>query len=480
MSSFVEILISCYLMYVYLHYFNVIGFAFSIYILAVAVTRGERVLPMTFLFISNTTLFLSSFFYFLFVTGNIFQYPHFIRVPAPFHYIGGPCIYLFVKYLLTREKKIQHRDFMHFIPFVLHFIELIPFYLEDTSYKIEIIKQVQNDYSIPFFSLREGLLPSKLHTFFKVISGLTYIILSLRILNKFKKSIKSEIVTDYKRKFDFLNFYLFSKYIAVVGFLTAIIFIKYNPSLVFFTLIANFLGITNVFVLAIKFPEFLYGEMLKGKFDNNREQLMNIVKTQSKNLQVLEITSYEANILIDLNNRVLFFDNLGEVYFKKIFNKDIEIDTDFTAHFDLVTLKSFIAIIDKVANGNQVRFEDKFLLSNGKELIWMELCFMPHYTEKDKLFGISIGAKVIDEKKRMESLQVKYKESLDQLAWSSSHLLRAPVSNISGILQLIADDKIEMSESEKKYLLNNIFSEVNKLDAVIKDMVATARKNLDN
>ena len=42
------------------------------------------------------------------------------------------------------------------------------------------------------------------------------------------------------------------------------------------------------------------------------------------------------------------------------------------------------------------------------------------------------------------------------------------------------DDKIEMSESDKKYLLDNIYSEVNKLDSVIKDMVATARKNLDN
>ena len=87
----------------------------------------------------------------------------------------------------------------------------------------------------------------------------------------------------------------------------------------------------------------------------------------------------------------------------------------------------------------------------------MELNFTPHYTEKNQLAGVSIGATVIDEKKRMESLQIKYKESLDQLAWSSSHLLRAPVSNTSGILQLMGDDKIEMSDSEKKYLLNNIF-----------------------
>ena len=66
------------------------------------------------------------------------------------------------------------------------------------------------------------------------------------------------------------------------------------------------------------------------------------------------------------------------------------------------------------------------------------------------------------------------------ISWSSSHLLRAPVSNISGILQLMNDDKIQMSEVEKKELLNSIHSEVQKLDSVIKNMVAKARNELEN
>ena len=127
-----------------------------------------------------------------------------------------------------------------------------------------------------------------------------------------------------------------------------------------------------------------------------------------------------------------------------------------------------------------MKFEDKFLLHDGKGFIWMELNFTPHYTDKDHLLGVSIGATVIDEKKRMESLQVKYKESLDQLAWSSSHLLRAPVSNISGIIQLMNDEQIAMSEEEKKDLLSHISVEVKKLDTVIKDMVSKARKELEN
>lgn len=216
------------------------------------------------------------------------------------------------------------------------------------------------------------------------------------------------------------------------------------------------------------------------QLDNNREQLMNIVKTQSKNLTFLENSTYEANVLLDTSYRILYFDKLGDVYFQKIYNKNLQLGENCTNYFDDVSLKYFQTCFDQAINGLSVKFEDKFLLYDGKGFIWMELNFTPHYTDKDHLLGVSIGAAVIDEKKRMESLQVKYKESLDQLAWSSSHLLRAPVSNISGILQLMNDDKIQMSEVEKKDLLNSIHSEVQKLDSVIKNMVAKARNELEN
>lgn len=464
----------------FFQYTNVIAIAFSIYCLSVAFSRGVRRLPMVFLFLSNIVLLSNSIFIWLLETKLIYTYPHYIRIPAPLHYLFGPSIFLFVRTLLFKEQKFKKWDWLHFLPFVIHLVELIPFYMEDVSVKIEMAGSLNNDYSAPMKYFNEGLLPSKYHTMLKLCSWIVYIWLAQKTYLNFKQKIKSSLITDYNRKFAFINFFLLTKYVGFVGVLSAIFLSKFNSNSIFLFIGSNLVGIINVFVLIFRFPEMVYGDVMNGQMDNNRERLMSIVQAQSKNLKILENTSYEANVLIDLNYRVLFVDNLGEVYFKQIFNRELQVGEEITVYFDSVSLKAFLTYFNQATNGITVQFEDKFLLSNGKGIIWMELCFTPHFTEKNILFGVSVGAKVIDEKKRMESLQLKYKESLDQLAWSSSHLLRAPVSNISGILQLMGDDKIEMSESEKKYLFDNIYLEVNKLDGVIKDMVSTARRNLDN
>ena len=80
----------------------------------------------------------------------------------------------------------------------------------------------------------------------------------------------------------------------------------------------------------------------------------------------------------------------------------------------------------------------------------------------------------------MEQLQSKYLQSLDELAWNSSHILRAPVANIMGILQLLQETDISLDETEKNHFIKHLSKEAKGLDIVIKDMVGKARKDLDN
>lgn len=91
-----------------------------------------------------------------------------------------------------------------------------------------------------------------------------------------------------------------------------------------------------------------------------------------------------------------------------------------------------------------------------------------------------MGANSIDDKKRMTHLQEKYIQRLDELAWDSSHLLRAPVANMKGIINLIAQKDIQLSYEEKEQLISHMSDELNDLDQVIQDMVAKARKELED
>lgn len=122
-------------MHTYFQYFNIIAFTFSLFCLAIVIAKGTRKLPMIYLFISNTVLIIGSILYWLFSTNLIYDYPHYIRVPAPFLYLLGPSMYLFVRSLLYQQTKMFKTDWLHFVPFFLHVIELAPFYLTDADSK---------------------------------------------------------------------------------------------------------------------------------------------------------------------------------------------------------------------------------------------------------------------------------------------------------------------------------------------------------
>lgn len=443
-------------------------------------SRGDRRLPMTFLFLSNFILVLTSVFYWLFSSGLIFEYPHFIRVPAPFHYLAGPSIYLFVRTLFFKENSLKKRDWLHFLPFILHFVELMPFYLETVEVKYMVINAIQKNQIAPFTQFKEGLLPSSVHTVLKVISWTIYVLLALRTYANFKKTIKTSIITDYNRKFAFVKYYLITKSVGIFGLLVAVYFVKFNDSLIYFTLLSNMIGVSNVFVLAFKFPDLIYGEKVFSSVENNRENLMKIVRYQNENLHFLENSNYEGNVLIDTNFKVIYFNKLGAEYFKRVYNRSLQLNdvvTDFLDASANENLKKYVLI---AIEGKPVQIEQRFLLFGDTKFTWMQLNFQAHYAPNGNIIGVSIGVNVIDTKKKMESIQKQYQESLDEIAWSSSHLLRAPVSNMMGILQVLKDANFIISEDEKNYLLSNLTTEVDKLDAVIKDMVAKARKDIEN
>lgn len=59
-----------------------------------------------------------------------------------------------------------------FYLFVIHAVELMPFYIQDVSVKLEMAALLKDDYSAPMKYFYEGLLPSKYHTFLKLCSWL--------------------------------------------------------------------------------------------------------------------------------------------------------------------------------------------------------------------------------------------------------------------------------------------------------------------
>jgi AraC-like DNA-binding protein len=68
-------------------------------------------------------------------THYIDSFPHLSRVHHPFDFIAAPLLYLYIRTLLTR-RNLERRDWLHFVPFVLCILYLIPYYAQTSEYKL--------------------------------------------------------------------------------------------------------------------------------------------------------------------------------------------------------------------------------------------------------------------------------------------------------------------------------------------------------
>ncbi len=79
----------------------------------------------------------------------------------------------------------------------------------------------------------------------------------------------------------------------------------------------------------------------------------------------------------------------------------------------------------------------------------------------------------IDGKKYVSAYfkDISHVETLQQIAYDQSHLVRRPLANILGISKLLKDDAIS-NEQERKYLIDELYNEATKLDDVVKHVTS--------
>jgi PAS domain S-box-containing protein len=76
--------------------------------------------------------------------------------------------------------------------------------------------------------------------------------------------------------------------------------------------------------------------------------------------------------------------------------------------------------------------------------------------------------------KHLEAINIRNKE-LTEIQWIQSHIVRAPVARIMGLINLIADD-IETNPDEVKEILKYIINSANELDDIIREISAKTDK----
>ncbi|TSA57327.1 MAG: hypothetical protein D4R41_06575 [Sediminibacterium sp.] len=394
------------------------------------------------------------------------------RIPSLVMYLVPPISFVFFRSLLNNEAKFKRWDWLHLLPFLLHALELTPFFLNGRTLNPNEFDTVTKAYKLSLVS--EGLLPKQAHVILKFLSMLIYAVFSMRLYFKFKKQHKKETLAQNVMVTSFVRNLLIIKGINVLLIIISILLVlsKNNKGIY---IIEYMNGFMLVYITGYLYyhPIILYG--LKNSISDNL--IVSKIELISKKLQSSLFSATESILFLDPNFTVLHFNILAGHQFQTKFQKTLNTGTDYSQYLQESNAALFKENFQKAVNGQQSSISVENSANNAIEKNWIQLSFIPVYDDAKNLLGISVVTIDIHETKSAEENNSEYALRLKEITWRQSHLIRAPIANLLGITKLLNKPNSTIDVAEKLLLIAQVEKEVKRLDEEINGLFSQPKNN---
>lgn len=159
------------------------GISIALFISALLIAKKEKSSSDIFLLLWLILNAAHLGFYYLNHSGTLFDYPNLLGIQLPFPLLQGVLLFFYVSSVTNQTPKRKWFYFLHFIPAVLAYLYMIPFFKSTAAEKIEIFKLKGGEEYATFMSVLLAAV---------FLSGIVYVIWCSILLYKHKKNIKSQ------------------------------------------------------------------------------------------------------------------------------------------------------------------------------------------------------------------------------------------------------------------------------------------------
>jgi AraC-like DNA-binding protein len=165
----------------WLHLAALLGAIQGVFLVSVLATQrrnqtANRLLAVAMLAFS---LHLTSTVYY--AAGLVEKYPHFFGVSYPSPLLYGPLVYLYAVTASDRTRRLGWRDWLHFVPYALAVVAMLPVLLQSGADKVEFYRSLQRGVTTPLIKVVDPL---------KFVSGLAYAVVTLLFLRRHRQRVK--------------------------------------------------------------------------------------------------------------------------------------------------------------------------------------------------------------------------------------------------------------------------------------------------
>jgi AraC-like DNA-binding protein len=142
-------------------------------------------------------------------SNYVFLYPHLSRIHHPFVFLAGPLLYLYLRELISNGKRFERRDFLHFVPFAVFLIYLLPYYLQSRKSKLDAISSEYVEPSLgQWYYVRSSIF---------IVQFLVYLVLIVLTIIHFSRRAKKLESQRDRATLSELRFFVIASVVLWIG-----------------------------------------------------------------------------------------------------------------------------------------------------------------------------------------------------------------------------------------------------------------------
>lgn len=165
----------------------------------------------------------------------------------------------------------------------------------------------------------------------------------------------------------------------------------------------------------------------------------------SFDLKKTETTQFEDEgyfLLIDVNLQIITF---NKAFTKILKTKNKNRSSNLMDCIDALHKHWFLFLFETAKKGKCVQ-QEILIFDERKNLHWVRFDVSPSYNMKNEISGITFIGKNIDKEKSQEEKIEMQKLLLREIAFTYSHELRHPLTNILAVINLLKNDNLKMTQ----------------------------------
>ena len=144
----------------------------------------------------------------LLTSNYVFVYPHLGRIHHPFVFLAGPLLFLYLRELTSKGRRFERKDFLHFIPFALCLVYLLPYYLQSSKAKLQVLSSEYLGSSGQWYFVRSSLF---------IVQFLVYLVLIVITIVHYSQRVKRRELPPDEGVLSELRFFVIASSVLWVG-----------------------------------------------------------------------------------------------------------------------------------------------------------------------------------------------------------------------------------------------------------------------